>query len=330
MQRYATSLHWRACLLSAFACAIVVSLPQPLPAADDWDEIPFDRAMFKAAHNSIDRGVSLTRQLDWDADQRHVGGCVGIELDIVADPARLGTDDTWQFAVQHGGDYDAANPKLREALTEVREWADSHQDHRVILVHIDLKNGACRGDVDDFCQQIDRILASVGRDRIFRPADLKRDAETLLAGAQRYGWPTLGELRGHVLFCFSGGDGDPLVGTHKHTYATKDDERLAFVDLDQRFPEDEPVDGSYLEHPYYQQGSRVFINLERGRPGWQLLGKRAAEEGGFVTRVWKLNTLESWRDGIRAQINVLSTDHVDDADWATVGRSLFRPQRRPQ
>ena len=200
-------------------------------------------------------------------------------------------------------------------------------EHRVILVHIDLKNGACRGEAEVFCKQIDEILATVGRERIFRPADLQRDAETLLAGAQRYGWPTLGELEGRVMFCFSGGDRDPLVGTHKRTYATHEPERrLAFVDLDQRFPQDEPVDGSYLEHPYYQEGSRVFINLERGRPGWQLLGKRAAEAGGFVTRVWKLNTEESWRDGIRARINVLSTDRVLDAEWATVGRSLFREQ----
>ena len=84
------------------------------------------------------------------------------------------------------------------------------------------------------------------------------------------------------------------------------------------------TDAGYIENAYYNEGWRVFVNLQRGRPGWLLLGKRAYEEGGFVTRIWRLNTKEAWSDGLSAQINVLSTDRLLGQEWAQVGAEPYR------
>lgn len=308
---------------------IVAALIAVNARAAELDDLPFNRAQFKAAHNSIDRGISLADQLAWSAESPHQGGCCGIELDIVADTSRLGADDPWRFCVQHGGTYSEEAPQLRDALAELRAFSDADRRHRVIMLHVDLKNRACHGDVATFCTKIDEIFTeTLGRERIFTPAELQRDAETLLDGARRYGWPTLGQLRGKFIICFSGEDLDPKVYAHKEGYATTDPaERLAFVDYDMRYAYREGQDAGYIENPYYNRGTRVFINLQRGRPGWLLLGKRAAEEGGFVTRVWQLNTEESWRDGQRAGINVLATDMVRDHEWAQVGREPHRKLR---
>ena len=290
------------------------------------EDLPYNRVQFKAAHNSIDRGISLSEQLDFDAKAPHQAGCRGIELDIVADPASVGSGKSLRFGVQHGGAYNPDTPGLRDCLREVKQWSAAHPEHGVVTIHIDLKSGACIGQPEVFADQVDRIFeTTLGADSIFRPAELQRDAENLLAGARRYGWPKLRDLHNKFIICFSGTDSESGVLPHKRTYATTNaKKRYAFVDVDMRNAYSTGADAGYIENAYYNEGWRVFVNLQRGRPGWLLLGKRAYEEGGFVTRIWKLNTKEAWDDGLSAQINVLSTDRLLGQEWANVGSEPYR------
>jgi hypothetical protein len=293
------------------------------------DDLPYNRVQFKAAHNSIDRDETLYQQLEWDEGKTFQAGCRGVELDIVADPERLRAEDAWRFAVQHGGDYDPNNPTLRECLAEIKKWSTDHPGHGVITIHVDLKDGACQGVAKVFADKIDEIFGSqLGADSIFKPSQLQRDAANLLEGARKYGWPKLKDLMGRFILCFSGEDSSEIVLDHKKTYATTDaHKRLAFVDADMRHAYITGTDAGYIENEYYQEGWRVFINLQRGRPGWLLLGKRAQEVGGFVTRVWKCNTEESWEDAVSAGINVISTDRLRDHPWARVGKEPYRAVR---
>jgi hypothetical protein len=253
-----------------------------------------------------------------------------VELDIVANPEKLGAGDDWEFAVQHGGAYEPDNPKLRDCLKEIEEWSNANRDRGVVTIHVDLKDGACVGDPKIFAEKIDGIFAeTLDRASIFKPAELQKDAASLLEGARKYGWPTLGDLKNKFILCFSGGDRDPSVFETRRTYATTDPEkRLAFVDLDMRHASRFGMHEGYIENPYYNEGGRVFLNLQRGKPGWLLLAQRAQEVGGFVTRVWRCNTSESWYDARDAGVNAISTDRISGETWAKVGSEPYREIER--
>lgn len=310
----------------ALCCVSLLTTLALGTAGQSTEDVPYNQVQFKAAHNSIDRDESIYEQLQWDPKAPHQAGCRGVELDIVADPASVGSGGTWRFAVQHGGEYVPDNPHMRQCLSEIKRWSADHPGHGVVTIHIDLKGGACIGDPGQFADQVDRIFEErLGAESIFRPAQLQRDAETLLAGARKYGWPKLRDLHEKFIICFSGTDGERGVLPHKRTYATtKSESRYAFVDIDMRNAYSTGTDAGYIENPYYNEGWRVFVNLQRGRPGWLLLGKRCHEEGGFVTRIWRLNTEESWEDGVKAQINVVSTDQLSNHEWAKVGDRPYR------
>ena len=292
----------------------------------DLDSLRYNEVQFKGAHNSIDRDESISAQLDWDSKEPHQGGCRGIELDIVQDPKYTGRDETWVFGVQHGGPYTPATPGLVKCLREVRSWSESHPRHHVVTIHIDLKEEATLGEDKIFVQQIDEIFAgSLGKDRIFRPSELKRDAPSLLAGVEKYGWPELKELRGRCILVFSGSDGEEAVQRRRRAYYTTDPrERFAFVDLDQRAAGAHGADECDIKAPYYNEGSRVFVNIELGRKDWTRLG-REAHQRGFVTREWKANDEASWRAAREAGINILTTDRIRNYPWASVGARPFAP-----
>lgn len=294
----------------------------------------YNEVQFKAAHNSIDREESLTAQLDWDPKEPANGGCRGLELDIVQDPKLAGPGDTWVFGVQHGGPYTPQTPGLARCLREVRQWADAHPGHDVITIHIDLKEEATLGDDKVFAAQIDRVFAGeLGKERILAPFQLERDAPTLLEGIKRHGWPSLKDLRGKFIIIFSGGDGDEPVARRRRAYfTTSRRDRLAFVDLDQRAAGAKGGDECDIKSSYYQEGWRVFVNIELGRKDWARLGREARRQG-FVTREWKANDEASWRAAREAGINILSTDRIRNHLWATVGPTLLAPmpsEKRPE
>jgi len=290
------------------------------------DDLRYSEAQLKAAHNSIDREESLSAQLDWDSKEPAQGGCRGLELDIVQDPKLTGPSDTWVFGVQHGGAYTPQTPGLVRCLREIRQWADAHPSHDVITIHIDLKEEATLGDDKVFVAQIDQAFAAaLGKDRIFPPSRLQGDAPTLLEGAKKHGWPLLKDLRGMFIIVFSGGDDDAPVARRRRAYfTTGPKERLAFVDLDQRAAGAKGADECDIKNPYYNEGQRVFVNIELGRKDWTRLGREAHAQG-FVTREWKANDEASWRASRGAGINILSTDRVRGFPWATVGPALFEP-----
>jgi hypothetical protein len=301
-----------------------------LPGADlpaesaELDALPYNEAQFKAAHNSIDQKESLAEQLEWKEAEPARGGCRGIELDLVLDPDSLKPGQSWVFGVQHGGAFRLDTPRLLDCLRQVRSWIEAHPRHSVITVHLDLKREATLGEDGAFVKEIDGLLArELGKERIFTPGALQRGEATLLAGARKRGWPRLGELRGKLILVFSGEDRDEPVARRRRAYASAaPGERLCFVDLDQRAGGVEGFDECDLQSPYYQGGSRVFLNLQLGRKDWTGLARRAHAQG-FVTREWRANTEESWRTSRDAGINVLSTDRIQGEAWASVGPSTF-------
>jgi hypothetical protein len=310
----------------AISCILAAAASMALAASGAQDRKPtgslrYDEVQFKAAHNSIDREESLAEQLE--------AGCRGLELDLVQDPARAGAGGGWVFGVQHGGAFRPETPRLERCLAEIRAWAGAHAGHDVVTVHLDLKREATLGDDAIFAKEIDAALAKgLGKDNIFTPALLRRDAATLLEGARKHGWPALRDLRGKFILVFSGGDGEEPVARRRRAYLAAPGERLAFVDLDQRAAGQAGADECDIEGPYYAEGSRVFINIQLGRRDWERLA-RGARGRGFVTREWKANDEDAWRRAIEAGVNVLSTDRIRGHAWASVGPEPFRPAPAP-
>ncbi|HEX9985351.1 MAG TPA: Ca2+-dependent phosphoinositide-specific phospholipase C [Thermoanaerobaculia bacterium] len=281
-------------------------------AAQSVDTLPFNTVQQKSSHNSVDRAETLPESLLFNPAQPYQAGCRSVELDLALSNEYLGPDDNWASSVQHDSTYDWKNTTLLDGLTILRNWARANPSHDVVTVIMDLKNAP--GDDATYARKVEeQFVQALGRENLFTPGALQRDAVTLLAGARQYGWPTLAQLKNKFILVFSGADGDTSVRRRREYLSADTRNRLAFVDWDQRTAGNDPARAPYTN------GNRVFINIDYGSSGWCDLAVRAQSATGFVTRAWVMNDSGSWTSAQRAAVNVLATDKVKSNSWAFVG-----------
>ncbi len=99
------------------------------------------------------------------------------------------------------------NPDLPLALREIVLWSERHRDHVPIIVLLELKSdwmfldpGLTRWD-EAVLDRLDALVESViPTDQLLTPAMVRRDAPSLVDAIEQYGWPTLGETRGRIMF----------------------------------------------------------------------------------------------------------------------------------
>ena len=272
------------------------------------DSLKYNDVAYKASHNSYDRNESLAEQLTFHSSDPSNAGCSGLELDIVQ------KSDAWEWSVSHGGSYSSKPEKQFSAyLNQIKSWMDANPGHRVIEVHIDIKNTPMSNE--EFPDQIDSYIENVfSRSRVFTPDTLIGNHEDLVQGAQATGWPTLGELEGKIVFCFSGNE------DRKATYArTNPKTRLCFSDL---YLETHPP-----QYPDFNRGTRVFMNYhlyQKYYDDWFPQLQRMAKEQGFITRGYVLNSKDIWIKAQNAALNIMATDKVSGHDWAQNGDYPFR------
>ncbi len=273
------------------------------------DNLKYNDVCFKASHNSYDRDESISEQLTFHSNDPSKCGCSGLELDIVQ------KNDAWKWSVSHGGSYSSsADKQLSAYLQKIKSWMDANPGHRVIEVHMDIKNTPMSND--QFPQEIDSYIEQVFTDRsvIFQPNRLIRNYDDLVQGAQATGWPTLGELKGKIIFCFTGNE------SRKATYARTDPkERLCFADL---YLETDPP-----QYPDFSRGTRVFMNYhlyQKYYDQWYHQLQRMAQQPGFLTRGYVLNSQDIWTKAQNAALNIMATDKVSGHSWAQNGDYPFR------
>ncbi len=164
---------------------------------------------------------------DWAYDHAPLGeqlesqGVRAIELDVHWD------EDTQRLRVYHVEVVDPRSTceRFLDCLVELRRFSDAHPGHHPIFVQIEPKSArairaSALGDELDA-----EIRAVFGPELLITPDLVRGDADTLAAGLAAHGWPTLGEVRGRVLF-FLDCDRDFCL-----EYAGDDLEgRVAFVD----------------------------------------------------------------------------------------------------
>lgn len=288
----------------------------------DVTELRYNEVQFKVAFDSRTKGP-LDRQLAFSPHKPWEGGCLGIELDIVQNPATTGSDENWEFVLQSGGEYEENSPSLRQALREIHKWSGNHPGHHVVTIHIAIKGKSSLGDDKLFCEKFDEILANeLGIEKIFTPAYLQRDASSLLAAVHQYGWPTLEELRGNFIVVLTGDDSNRLVSRRRMVYTYNEAyKRLAFVDIDHREAKRFSKNISDIENPGYHEGSRVFLNIKFGHGDWIRLAN-GARKAGLVTRLWKANTRSDWNLARQANVNLIATDMIHDSMWTALARPV--------
>jgi len=127
--------------------------------------------------------------------------------------------------------------RLVDCLRPVKEWSDQNPFHMPILIWLEPKDE----DIDWLFPNLipisghyeeleSEILSVWPEERILTPDDVRRDYETLPDAIETEGWPTLGDLRGRVIFSMLDND------NHREEY-TRDapalEGRLLFVDADE-------------------------------------------------------------------------------------------------
>lgn len=191
------------------------------PAADSsvTESLPYNRMQVIGTHNSyviepswlqtrvidlVEPGQGATLQYShapvWDQLE---AGIRSMEIDI-----------RWNgesFSVSHVPlvANSATIPDFELGLREIALWSDAHPAHLPISIIIEPKEDYVFLDpgLKPFdaaaCDALDAVIAETMGERLFAPGDLLGAAPTLRAAVADDGWPTVGELRGSVLFFFA-------------------------------------------------------------------------------------------------------------------------------
>jgi hypothetical protein len=106
-------------------------------------------------------------------------------------------------------DFRSTCATLRRCLEELRAWSDAHPRHLPVAVSVNAKDDALEG-VDAVeplpfdaaaLDALDReILATLPRERLIVPDDVRGSSATLRAAVLAGGWPALDAARGRFLF----------------------------------------------------------------------------------------------------------------------------------
>ncbi|HEV7589530.1 MAG TPA: Ca2+-dependent phosphoinositide-specific phospholipase C [Longimicrobium sp.] len=273
----------------------------------DYLQLRYDEVSFKAAHNSYQRDETLVEQITWHPNDPSDAGCRGIELDISQ------SGDGLEWSVGHDPEYKADDPQLAQYLADLSAWAIEHPGHDVITVYLDLKHVTTASFPNDLDRYLRDYLSYGGQTPVYTPGELMRNAPTVPAGAQRYGWPTLGELRDRFIICLTGNSAD------KATYASTDPRaRLCFADQDQNADQaPSSTDRVFFNYHLFSDDKEtwcaVFTNAARD----------AESRRGAIIRGYVLNGEGLWNNALSCGCHALATDKVKNYGWAKVGGEPF-------
>lgn len=239
---------------------------------------------FKVSHNSYDIKP-------FDPALQYAANVRGFEIDISQYKTK------WDWCVRHGLGCDSHARPLSEYLEQIWEWhatGPGEQPKDPMMVYIDLKKGPWTDD--EFAQRFDDYLLACcpDPDRIFSPGQLMVGPSDLMQGAMALGWPTLGELRGQLIFCISGD------GPGKRKYSETDPaRRVCFADRETVVPD------------CCSSGSRLFINVSQTAHFFDLphLGRWLRTNRALIGRAYDIISGHGWNMMRDVGFNMLAVDH---------------------
>ncbi len=275
-----------------------------LPASSDHDQddrLRLNHLQARSTHNSYHiepEGNSLD---DWHYthlpldQQLEIQGVRHFELDLRLN-AELEVFEVYHLVLI---DEETTCRLLTDCLATLRGWSDLHCSHHPIVVQLELKDSQ-PADVEAYFAKLHAaLLAAWPVERIITPDAVRGDHPSLAAAVAIDGWPTLGGLRGKVLFMLDDGGAFQEAYTRGHQHL---EERLIFA---QGHP-DQPFAAVAVINDPVSGASAITTAVEAG-----LLVRTRADSGS----VEPLN-----EDFARQQVALDSGAHFVSTDYpAPVG-----------
>ncbi len=193
---------WPAIILAALLCGC------PAPGDSGEPEVwsyPLDDTLrvhhlqVKGTHNSYHQQPEHEVIDEWNyshAPLQEQLSCQGVrqfELDFYWDGGVV-------FEVYHLPALDDVSSceTLRDCLGELRAWSEKSPAHHPLFVMLEPKDEAGH-DPEAYLEALEAAVADAWPDRVLTPDMVRGDHEDLPSALAAEGWPTLGEVRGHLL-----------------------------------------------------------------------------------------------------------------------------------
>lgn len=192
------------------------------------DYLRMNHLQVKGTHNSY----HIEPALPFDAsheythapldEQLEVQGVRAFELDFHQE--LLGEDlEVYHIAVI---DSQTTCGTFKGCLNTIKSWSDEHQNHVPIFVWMEDKDATGGMPITDWSIVDAEIRDVFPEDRIFTADDLQGNYDSPRERIETEGWPTLGEVRGQIVFIFISGGSEADVYSFGRTTLSG---RAAFI-----------------------------------------------------------------------------------------------------
>lgn len=123
---------------------------------------------------------------------------------------------------------------LVDCMKTMKGWSDANPAHQPIFVQIEPKDEFTMDEAEDLFQRLEaEVLSVFPRSRIITPDDVRGSAASVREALATKGWPTLGEVRGKIIFFLD----NATTFREYYTHGNKDVEgRLMFINADPDSP----------------------------------------------------------------------------------------------
>jgi len=237
----------------------------PMPDYPLDDVLTFSDIQAKGTHNSyhVEPGTVFHpshryTHLPLD-EQLETQGVRQFELDI-----HYHKDDGFQVFHIPGVDPDSTCLQFSDCMEDIKAWSDRNPHHAPIMTWFELKD-----DIDGLVPELESledryteleeaVLAVWPRERVVTPDEVRGSAATLSEAITTQGWPTLGAMRGRIVFSLLEG------GVHRDKYldgAPTLENRLFFVDADDS---EDPFAAVFKINDARSESERVAGLVSRG------------------------------------------------------------------
>ncbi len=191
------------------------------------DKLRLNHLQMKGTHNSYHIQPENPQADEWRythlplADQLEKQGVRQFELDVHYH------SDEGRFHVYHLPTLDDRSTcaLFTDCLTQLLTWSNAHPGHHPLFVYIEPKDDI-DADADKIIGHFDELDAEIlkvwPRDRVLTPDDLQGSHPTLREAVLAEAWPTLGEMRGKIVFDLLTEDRAPGETHYDYTHGLKD------------------------------------------------------------------------------------------------------------
>lgn len=282
-------------------------------ADDIVGAVSLDDVQQKSSHNSYERHETLV-------DQLALHQVRSIELDIhvgkFGEPYLVRDWYVYHKDVVEDG---TSCRTLTDCFESVLAFTDAIEDHEVLTIWIDLKDG---WDADHRVEALDEIATKAFGSALLTPADVVAacpGASTLADAieAPGCGWPRLQELRGRIMLAVTGGDLAPESTMSRYLERG----HVAFV-----APSVSNAEQAAALHPgagianvgLCSNKTATALGADCNVDDAAVAAIEAAVEVGRLVRVWGIDDETSWDVAADAGAHHLGTDYVSalERPWA--------------